>query len=184
MLFSCSLPQAVEAAWQLHSRLQALSERSSAAVLPGLPAGEGSKAPPSVGSMAAVAAQRQRLYSLQRSFVDRASDFLQQQLAHVADAVLQQVEAQGAARLRPAPRASVRQRAAVLTPLLEVVGALRPAATVAPREAYCQAVAALLRRELHGAVGEVRRMALAAEGGGQQEPDLLKAARPASSDPG
>lgn len=133
--------------------------------------------------MAAVATQRQHLHSLQRVFVDRASAYLQEQLARVAEGAAQEAEAlQGSQRLRPPSHASVRRRAAALAPLLEIVGLLRPAATVAPREAYCQAVAGLLRREVRGAAAELKRLAAAAEAGGQAEPDLLGTAKSASSD--
>jgi hypothetical protein len=180
-----SMAHVVAAGWDLHSRLQALSEGgSAAAAAAAAAAGDENRLPRGIAGMTAVAAQRQRLHALQRSFVDRAAAHLQEQLARVADAAVQQAAGlQGAARLRPPSHASLRRRAAELAPLLELVAALRPAATVAPREAYCQAVAGLLRKEAHGAVAELRRMAAAADAGGQQEPDLLALAKPATSDP-
>lgn len=188
----CSLPQTVAAAWELHARLQSLQEQpeghgsSSAAAAP--TDGEGQLAadgplPHSMASMAAVVAQRQHLHSLQRTFVDKAAAFLQQELSRVADDALQRVGAPGAAELHrgAAPdHSGMRRRTEQLSPLLEVVGALRPAAVVAPREAYCQAVNALLRREAQAAAAEVRRQAAAADVGGALEPDLL--ARPSAAE--
>lgn len=135
-----------------------------------------------MAGMAAVSAQRQRLHALQRSFVDKASAYLQEEFGCMAEPVLQRLAAQqGAARLRPPDHAPLRRRAAELAPLLEVVGVLRPAATVAPREAYCAALNSLLRREVHGAASEARRMAAAADAGGAHEPDLLDRAAAADS---
>ncbi|KAI3433569.1 hypothetical protein D9Q98_003380 [Chlorella vulgaris] len=179
---AANMPQVVEAGWELHTRLQALSLGAAAAGVAG-GGGDESKMPRGTSSMAAVATQRQHLHSLQRVFVDRASAYLQEQLARVAEGAAQEAEAlQGSQRLRPPSHASVRRRAAALAPLLEIVGLLRPAATVAPREAYCQAVAGLLRREVRGAAAELKRLAAAAEAGGQAEPDLLGTAKSASSD--
>lgn len=175
----CSLPGVVEAAWELHGHLQALSAQPDSATAAGAAAagsngqGEG-RVPAAVANMAAVAAQRQRLYGLQRAFVDRAAEYLQQELGRVADAALERVAAlQGSQRVRPVDHSSVRRAAGQLAPLLEVVGALRPAAGVAPREAYCRAVNSLLRQEVHAAASELKRMAAAADAGGQHEPDLL-----------
>ena len=183
---ACSLAQVVEAGWELHARLQALSQQADggggAAADGSGGAGDENRLPRSLANMAAVSAQRQRLHALQRAFLDKAGAFLQEQLGRIADAALQRVNAlQGAQRLRPVEHAGLRRRAAELAPLLEVGGALRPAATVAPREAYCQALNTLLRREVHVAASELRRMAAAADAGGQQEPDLLGRATAAES---
>ena len=194
----------VEAAWELHARLQALAPPAdgNGAVAPGAAAaaaaaagvqdpggaaggggdGQEGRLPPAMAGMAAVGAQRQRLHGLQRSFVDKACAYLQEEFGRIAEPVLQRLAAQqGAARLDPPDHGPLRRRAAELAPLLEVVGVLRPAATVAPREAYCAAVNSLLRREVHGAASEARRMAAAADAGGAHEPDLLDRAAAADS---
>lgn len=174
----------VEAAWELHARLQALSPPADGGGAAGGTAGDGdeNRLPPAMASMAAVAAQRQRLQGLQRGFLEKAGAYLQQELGRVADGALERLAAQqGALRVRPADHASLRRRAAALAPLLEVVGVLRPAASVAPREAYCQAVNGLLRREVHSAAAELKRMAAAADAGGAQEPDLFDRAAAADS---
>ncbi len=191
-LSPCSLPQTVAAAWELHTCLQLLQELPedpggrSAAAAPtdsgGVLAGD-SPLPHSMASMSAVVSQRQHLHSLQRTFVDKAAAFLQQELGRVADGAPQRPGAADAAGLhRPAPadHSSLRRRAGQLAPLLEVVGVLRPAAVVAPREAYCQAVNALLKQEVRAAVAEVWRQAAAADAGGTVEPDLL--ARPSAAE--
>lgn len=184
----CSLPAMVEAAWDLHTRLQALSPpadgngataagaAAAAAAAAGGGEGEAGEArlPSAMAGMSVVSAQRQRLHGVQRSFVDKASSYLQEEFGRIAEPALQQVVAlQGAQRKRPVEHGSLRRRAAELAPLLEVVGVLRPAATVAPREAYCQAVNALLRREVHAAASEAKRSAAAADAGGTHEPDLF-----------
>lgn len=191
-LSPCSLPQTVAAAWELHTCLQLLQELQedpggrSAAAAPtdsgGVLAAD-SPLPHSMASMSAVVSQRQHLHSLQRTFVDKAAAFLQQELGRVADGAPQRPGAAGAAGLlRPgaADHSNLRRRAGQLAPLLEVVGVLRPAAVVAPREAYCQAVNALLKQEVRSAVAEVRRQAAAADAGGTVEPDLL--ARPSAAE--
>ncbi|KAL4419022.1 hypothetical protein ABPG77_010009, partial [Micractinium sp. CCAP 211/92] len=178
---AASLPQTVAAAWELHTCLQLLQELPGdpgsrpAAAAPtdsgGVLAGD-SPLPHSMASMSAVVSQRQHLHSLQRTFVDKAAAFLQQELGRVADGAPQRPGAAGAAGLHrpgPADHSSLRRRAGQLAPLLEVVGVLRPAAVVAPREAYCQAVNALLKQE-----------AAAADAGGAVEPDLL--ARPSAAE--
>ncbi|PRW58682.1 exocyst complex component SEC3A [Chlorella sorokiniana] len=201
---TASLPAMVHAAWELHTRLLALTpspDGNSGASAPGAAAagtpatvpaaggrssgsgGDENRLPASMANMAAVASQRQRLHGLQRAFLDKATEYLQQEFGSVADGPLQRLAAAGGSgslRLRPADHGALRRRAAELAPLLEVVGVLRPAAAVAPREAYCQAVNNLLRREAHQAAGEVRRMAAAADAGGGHEPDLF--ARAAATD--
>lgn len=200
-----SLPAQVDAAWELHTRLLSLTpppDGSGTASVPGAAAAEGAatsaaaaggrgggggdenRLPASTANMAAVASQRQRLVGIQRAFIDKATAYLQQEFGAVADGPLQRLAANGGSaslRLRPADHGQMRRRAAELAPLLEVVGVLRPAAAVAPREAYCQAVNNLLRREAHAAASEVRRMAAAADAGGGHEPDLLDRAAAADS---
>ncbi len=200
-----SLPAMVDAAWELHTRLLALTpshDGSGAASAPsaatagaaagsavtaggrGGGGGDENRLPTSMANMAAVASQRQRLHGLQRAFLEKATAYLQQEFSAVADGPLQRLAAAGGSgslRLRPADHGQLRRRAAELAPLLEVVGVLRPAAAVAPREAYCQAVNSLLRREAHQAAAEVRRMAAAADAGGGHEPDLLDRAAAADS---
>ena len=200
-----SLPAMVDAAWELHSRLLALTpppdgssatSAAAAAAAGGAAAGgrggggggggggDENRLPASMANMAAVASQRQRLQGLQRTFLDKATTYLQQEFGAVADGPLQRLAAAGGSgslRLRPADHGALRRRAAELAPLLEVVGVLRPAAAVAPREAYGQAVNNLLRREAHQAAAEARRMAAAADAGGSHEPDLLDRAAAAGS---
>ena len=184
----------VEAAWELHARLQALTpppDGNGAAARPAAAAADGrggggsgdeNRLPACMANMAAVAGQRQRLHTLQRAFLEKATAYLQQEFGAIADAPLQRLAAGGgAARERPGDHAPLRRRARELAPLLEVVAVLRPAAAVAPREAYCQAVNALLRREVHLAAAEVKRMAAAADAGGGHEPDLLDRAAAADS---
>lgn len=171
----------MEAAWELHARLQALAPPPDGTGGGGAAAGAGGKGrgglenhvPAAMAGMAAVSTQRQRLQGLQRAFLEKASAYLQEEFARVADEALQRSSTQPALRVRPSDHACVRRRAAELAPLLEVVAALRPAATVAPREAYCQAVNGLLRREAHAAASEAKRMAAAADVGGGHEPDLF-----------
>lgn len=196
-----SLPAMVDAAWELHSRLLALTpppdgssatSAAAAAAAGGAAAGgrggggggDENRLPASMANMAAVTSQCQRLQGLQRTFLDKATAYLQQEFGAVADGPLQRLAATGGSgslRLRPADHGALRRRAAELAPLLEVVGVLRPAAAVAPREAYCQAVNNLLRREAHQTAAEVRRMAAAADAGGGYEPDLLDRSAAAGS---
>lgn len=120
------------AAWELHKRLQSLQEGPASGTPHAAAHPDETRLSHSMAGMTAVTAQRQRLLGLQRGFVDRATAYLQQQLAAVAEGL------PPARPGRPPDHAALRRRAGQLAPLLEVVGALRPAAVVAPREAYCQ----------------------------------------------
>eukprot|EP00887_Chlorella_sp_A99_P005461 scaffold1.g5461.t1 len=165
----------VDAAWDLQRHLEALVPGAGAGgTASGGAAAEGGGAggplPEELAQMAAVGQQRQRLHGLMRLFLDKASGYLSRELSHLAEPVLARVNAaqvgRGAARLRPPDHGAIRRRAAELAPLLEVVSVMRPAAMPPLREAYCKALNALLRRELHVAVAEAARMGAAAEAGG------------------
>ena len=83
----------------------------------------------------------------------------------------------GLSRLKPPDHAPIRRATSALAPLLAVVHTMRPPAIGLLRGVYCQALNALLRREVHAAVTELRRLAAAADAspaaGAAAEPDLL-----------
>jgi hypothetical protein len=163
------LRQTVAAAWALRDRMARLG------CLPAATDGGPSAAPPPPPPISgllfdarAVREARQRARRLAARFVERAGGHLQSLVAGLAaEAMADLNHASGSSLLlRPPPRTAMRQTLARHAPLVEAVAALDPAALASLRAQYAQAVGALIRRELRGAAGELRRLAMQAAGGG------------------
>jgi hypothetical protein len=123
--------------------------------------------------MAAVTARRRQMLGQLRIFLDRATDYLERELQHIADADAQAAAAvQGRDRLRLTPHEGIHQRAKELGALLEVVAALRPTAAAPMRGHFCRAVNAVLRREADAASREVLWQAAARDAAATPEPEL------------
>ena len=107
-----TLPNVVQAAWQLHDSVEALRVRSirigsgaqpgmvrvlyahgGYVTLQGKTREEGRGLPMELSTMTAVVEQRNRLQALSRRFVEQATRFLGQELDHIADGPLNRATA-------------------------------------------------------------------------------------------
>jgi hypothetical protein len=111
---------------------------------------------PRLQSMNAVATRKRSMQELAKDFLHRATDLLEREYSHIADALVKVVAALPAGeRLRIPVHTTIHTRASQLKSLLEVVVAMRPGAAAPLQNYYCKSVNTLLRKEIGGAIKDL-----------------------------
>ncbi|CAL5219240.1 g1034 [Coccomyxa viridis] len=166
------VPTLAEAGWDVWERLAALEPADPSRGTTGagqLEAG--------LSEMSAVLEQRNRLQAVSRRWVERAGQFVTDELIHLADGVSMQNTVHSASRLQLPVHTAFHERAEALAPLLQVIQAMKPNALPPLADRYCTAINGLLRRELHAYTTELKRSAVARMASSAPEPDIVKGAR-------